>query len=201
MKIKICGLRRQSDIEAVNTYLPDYIGFVFVKDRKRYIAPETAAALRRRLTPRITPVGVFLDNSTEEILTCVDCGAIEIIQLHGSEDDAFIAQLRKKTDKKIIKAFKINSADDLQAADASAADMILLDSGEGSGRTFCWQLLKGFDRPYFLAGGLSPDNIADAIDAIAPYGVDVSSGVETDGDKDEQKIQAFISICRQKEHQ
>ena len=126
----------------------------------------------------------------------LDRGVIDVAQLHGSEDDAYIASLRVLTDKPIFRAFKIKSEDDLPAIESCTADLVLLDSGAGTGKTFDWSLVQSVRRLYFLAGGLDPENVADAIAALHPYGVDVSSGIETDGVKDEVKMAAFVAAAR-----
>ena len=123
-------------------------------------------------------------------------GTIDIAQLHGSEDEEYILRLRSLTGKPLIKAIKVQSEADIVAADKSGADYVLLDSGAGTGMTFNWELIKGIKRPYFLAGGLSPENVADAIRTLNPFAVDVSSGIETDGLKDESKMTDFVSIVR-----
>ena len=123
-------------------------------------------------------------------------GVIDVAQLHGSEDDDYIARLRALTGKPIFRAFKVKSEADLPAIENCAADLVLLDSGAGTGKTFDWSLVRSVQRPYFLAGGLDPDNVADAIAALHPYGVDVSSGIETDGVKDESKMAAFVAVAR-----
>ncbi|MBR6221369.1 MAG: phosphoribosylanthranilate isomerase [Clostridia bacterium] len=196
-KIKLCGLSRPCDIEAVNALLPDYIGFVFAKKSKRYVSPEAAGALREALNPAIRAVGVFVREDPAVVSGLLNGGVIDLAQLHGSEDEAYIARLRALTDKPIIQAFKIEAPADLDRARASKADYILLDNGAGgTGSAFDWSLLTGFDRPYFLAGGLGPGNVAQAIAALHPFAVDVSSGIETDGYKDVEKMRAFVMAAR-----
>ena len=184
-KVKLCGLSRESDIAAVNKLKPDLVGFVFAKKSKRYVSPEQAEHLKSLLAPGILAAGVLLDR-----------GVIDVAQLHGSEDDDYIARLRALTGKPIFHAFKVKSEADLPAIENCAADLVLLDSGAGTGKTFDWSLVRSVQRPYFLAGGLDPDNVADAIAALHPYGVDVSSGIETDGVKDESKMAAFVAAAR-----
>lgn len=185
-KVKLCGLSRESDIAAVNKLKPDLVGFVFAKKSKRYVSPEQAAALKSLLAPGILAAGVFVNEPVEAVAELLDHGVIDVAQLHGSEDDDYIARLRALTDKPIFRAFKVKSE----------ADLVLLDSGAGTGKTFDWSLVRSVQRPYFLAGGLDPDNVADAIAALHPYGVDVSSGIETDGVKDESKMAAFVAAAR-----
>ena len=196
MKIKICGLTRQCDIDYVNELLPDYIGFVFAKKSKRYITPIAAAELRRRLSPDIAPVGVFVNEPIENILNCIKIGATDIIQLHGDEDNQYIESLKNRTKAPVIKAFKINDKTEKESINNSKADLVLLDNGYGEGKTFDWGLAKNIERPYFLAGGLSVENAKDAISLLHPYGIDVSSGVEENGTKSYDKIKEFIKTCK-----
>lgn len=199
-KIKLCGLSRPCDIETVNRIGPDFIGFVFAKKSKRYVSAETAKALKAMLAPGIRAVGVFVNEPVESVAALLDAGIIDIAQLHGSEDEAYIADLRAKTDKTIFKAFRIDTEADVEKANASSADFVLLDSGNGgTGTVFDWQLLQGIQRPYFLAGGLHAGNIRDAVAALKPYGVDVSSGIETDGKKDENKMTQFVAAVRKED--
>jgi phosphoribosylanthranilate isomerase len=195
-KIKLCGLKRECDIEAVNKLNPDFIGFVFAQKSKRYVDPEGAAKLKAKLNKGIKAVGVFVNESPETVADLLNRGTIDIAQLHGSEDEEYISRLRSLTDKPLIKAIKVQSKADIEAADESSADYVLLDSGAGTGMTFNWQLIKGIKRPYFLAGGLSPENVAEAVKTLNPFAVDVSSGIETDGLKDEAKMADFVSTVR-----
>lgn len=195
-KIKLCGLTRACDIEYVNELLPGYIGFVFAQKSRRYVTPQLAEDLRKRLDRRITPVGVFVDEEPEVIAELLQRGIIEAVQLHGSEDEEYVKRLRELTDKKIIKAFRIRSREDIRAANASTADCVLLDSGAGTGETFDWSLLNEINRPFFLAGGLDAGNVGQAIARFHPYGVDASSSLETDGYKDMEKLRAFVNAVR-----
>jgi phosphoribosylanthranilate isomerase len=193
-KIKLCGLTRTVDIEVVNNLLPEYIGFVFAPKSKRYISPAQAEILKNLLDKKISAVGVFVN---ENISTVAEIAKfLDLIQLHGNEDENYISQLRNFTDKKIIKAFKIKTAEDLNAAESCTADFILLDSGAGTGEIFNWQLLKNFKRPYFLAGGLTVENVSDAVKLLKPFAVDVSSGIESGGLKDAVKMKKFVEIIR-----
>ena len=196
-KLKLCGLVRICDIEAVNRLNPEYIGFVFAKKSRRYVDPAQARELRARLDKGISPVGVFVNESPEAIADLVRSGIIDVVQLHGSEDEDFLRKLRELVSCPIIKAFSVKTPQDVRIACESSADLILLDSGGGgTGTVFDWDLLEPIRRPWFLAGGLSPENAADAIRRIAPYGVDVSSGIETDGVKDIQKMNDFVRAVR-----
>lgn len=195
-QIKMCGLRRPEDIRAVNGLKPEYIGFVFFPGSRRYITPETANALKEMLDPGIEAVGVFVDENPETVAELLADRTIDMAQLHGHEDEQYLARLRKLTDRPLIRAFRIRSAEDAMRAQASSADRILLDAGAGDGKTFDWSWLRTVKRPYFLAGGLNPENAARAVLELKPYAVDVSSGIETDGFKDIQKMRAFIRAVR-----
>ena len=196
-RVKMCGLRRAEDIEAANRLMPEYIGFVFAPASRRYIAPEEAAALRQRLRPGIRAVGVFVDAEESAAARLLAEGVIDIAQLHGNEDGAYIARLKARTGKPVIRAFRVKNAEDLRAAEASPADMILLDAGAGDGKTFDWSMLSSVSRPYFLAGGLTPENTAETVKRYHPFAVDVSSGIETDGFKDCNKMRAFMRAVRE----
>lgn len=196
-RIKICGLRRAEDIGAVNGLRPEYIGFVFFRGSKRYVTPEEARTLRDGLAPEIRAVGVFVDEKPETVARLLEEGIIDIAQLHGHEDEAYLAELRKLTDKPLIKAFRVRSAEDALQAQASTADAILLDAGAGDGKTLDWNWLEAVTRPFFLAGGLNPENAGKAVRKLEPYAVDVSSGVETDGVKDVMKMRAFVRAVRE----
>ncbi len=191
-KIKLCGLTRTEDIEVANELKPDYIGFVFAVKSKRYISPSNAQILKKQLDPSIKAVGVFVNETAENIAKLLNENIIDIAQLHGNEDDAFIAKLRTLSDKPIIKAFTIKSENDIKAAQESTADYVLLDSGAGTGQAFNWSLIKNINRDYFLAGGLSPENAEEAVKKSHPFALDVSSGIETNGIKDKKKMADFI---------
>ncbi len=190
-KIKMCGLFRPRDIEAVNKIKPDFIGFVFAPKSKRYVTPEKAAALKELLDPEIKTVGVFVDHPLPGIEALVRSKVIDIVQLHGTENEVMIRSVKDLCNCPVIKAFKVQTKEDVVLAEKSCADYILLDSGDGSGKVFDWELLKDVKRPYFLAGGLNPENVGAAVKLLHPYGVDVSSGLETNGLKDENKMTAF----------
>jgi phosphoribosylanthranilate isomerase len=197
-KIKICGLYRPEDIQAVNAVQPDYAGFIvnFPKSH-RNITPETLKALSAALSEEICPVGVFVDQPIEEIAQLQKQGVIQVAQLHGRETQADILKLKQLNGgKPVWKAFKIRSSEDLREAEGSAADMILLDNGTGTGQSFDWSLLSDVSRPYFLAGGIQIDNLDQAIRTLHPYGLDVSSGAETDRKKDPQKIREIVRKVR-----
>lgn len=199
-KIKMCGLRRTEDIDFANRLKPDYIGYVFAEKSKRYITPEKAAELTKLMDADIVPVGVFVDETMENVIAAVKMGAVKMVQLHGSESEDFVSEL-KSLGIPVIKAFQVGSAEDIAAAEGSCADMVLLDSGKGSGHTFDWSLIGSIRRPYLLAGGITAENAAQAIRQLRPYGVDASSCLETNGFKDFAKMSAFAQAVREAEEQ
>lgn len=196
IRIKLCGLKRVCDVEWANELAPEYIGFVFFKKSKRYVTPEEAKALKKKLDKSIKAVGVFVNEEPEEIAKLCNTGMIDMVQLHGDEDEEYIRNLRTLTDCPIIQAFQIASKGDISKANNSIADFVLLDSGGGSGNVFEWELLQGMKRPYFLAGGLTPENVAEAVNTFSPFGVDASSSLETEGGKDKKKMADFVRAVR-----
>lgn len=200
MKIKLCGLTRPCDIEAVNELQPDYIGFVFAKKSRRYVSPEKAKELKAMLAPGIQAVGVFVNEEPEQIAALLEAGTINVAQLHGQESETEIRRLRELTDHPLIQAFRIDTEQDVERANASTADYVLLDSGAGgTGTVFDWDLLQAIRRPYFLAGGLDTENLGTVKAKLNPYGVDVSSGIETGGYKDKEKMTAFVAAARKED--
>jgi len=196
-RVKICGLRRAEDIDAVNRALPDFIGFVFAESRRRVDAG-TAAALKGMLDTRIKAVGVFVNQELDYISALRREGIIDIAQLHGDEDGEYIRLLRENADCGVIKAVSVGKA---LPALPEGADFLLFDTASalrgGSGRTFDWSILAGYTGPpYFLAGGLDISNVAEAVTMLEPYCADVSGGVETDGFKDADKISRFVQAVR-----
>lgn len=199
-KIKICGLKSEEDISYANELKPDYIGFVFVPGRKRYVSPERAAYLTSIADPSIRRVGVFVNEPLENVAALLQNETIQLAQLHGQEDAAYARRLKSLCHRPIIKAFVIKTGSDIKRAFHYPCDYLLLDGGLGYGRPFDWSLVTpGIRRPFFLAGGLTPENVKEAIDGTHPYGVDVSSGVETDFCKDYYKMKAFINSVRSQE--
>ena len=201
MRIKICGLFRDEDIDYVNEARPDYAGFVFAGSKRQVSAP-LAQYLRFRLAEGIVPVGVFINAPVSLIASLYSNGTISIAQLHGDEDESYIAHLKKtcaadktQTQFKVIKVIKGETL--LKNIPVTAADYYLIDSGAGSGKTFNWELLntKKIDKPWFLAGGINLKNIKQAV-ALNPFAVDISSGAETDGIKDREKILQLVSVVR-----
>jgi phosphoribosylanthranilate isomerase len=189
-------LTGESDIDAANELRPEYVGFVFAPKSRRYVTPERAAELKRQLAAGIKAVGVFVNDDLYHVAELLNRGIIDIAQLHGSEDEEYIGHLRQLTGKPIIRAYRIKTAEDIAEAEKCTADHVLLDSGAGTGEVFDWKLIKNMKRPYFLAGGLSPDNVENAVEQLSPYAVDVSSGIETDGVKDKAKMAAFAAAVR-----
>lgn len=196
MKIKICGLTRPEDIACVNRLLPDYIGFVCWPGSRRFVSEEQAARLKAALSSEIKAVGVFVDAPVEEITALLQKGVIDMAQLHGEESEEDVCRIRELTGKPVIRAVKVSCRRDVEEWQGSAADYLLFDSGMGSGRTFDWSLLKDVKRPYFLAGGLGADNLEQVLTQVQPYGVDLSSSVETGGYKDPQKMRRVMEVIR-----
>ena len=201
-KIKICGLTRTEDIEMVNEFLPDYIGFVFAKSR-RQVSAEQAKELKNKLRPAIKAVGVFVNEKPENIAEIANQGIIDLIQIHGDEDAAYCAQLRKLTQAPIIKVVRVEREDDFAGIEEFDCDYYLFDTLSskeygGTGQAFDHSLLynKEIKKPFFVAGGLNQDNVAAVIEVIKPFGVDTSGGVETDGIKDVNKIKEFTKQGR-----
>ena len=197
-KIKICGLRRPEDIAYVNEAKPDFAGFIIdVPKSRRNVPREKVRELTALLSPEILPVGVFVNALMETILSLVTDGTLKAVQLHGQESQSYLEELKKQVAVPLIRAFSIRSPEDLTEAEKSPADFVLLDNGAGgTGETFDWSLLSSFDRPFFLAGGLRLENIAEAVSRFHPYALDLSSGVETDGYKDKEKIIAAVAAVR-----
>lgn len=196
MKIKICGLTRPEDIACVNRLLPDYIGFVFWPRSRRLVTRQQAAQLKAMLSPEIRAVGVFVNALMEEVAGLLAEGIIDMAQLHGEESEEDIRYLQTATGKPVIKAVKVHGRQDVEAWLDSAADFLLFDSGMGSGQTFDWSLLEGVSRPYFLAGGLGTENLEQVLFQDGPYGVDLSSSLETDGRKDPEKMRRVMELVR-----
>ena len=217
VKLKICGMRRSEDIEMANRHKPDYIGFVFAESPRK-VSYEQAKELSGLLSDEIVPVGVFVNEHMELIVDLFKDGIIEMAQLHGDEDENYIKNLKAKSLEQtgseipVINAIEIRDTDDdaddcddtedinynkrlLEWRD-SVSDYFILDSGKGSGKTFNWELVDSeiLSKPFFLAGGLNSENLSSAIEEFNPFAVDLSSSVETDGFKDEEKIKEIIEI-------
>ncbi len=195
-RVKLCGLRRECDVEAVNELKPEFAGFILSTPFKRYVEPETVLEFRKKLTADTKMVGVFVDEELDYVKDILLRDIVDVAQLHGHETNEYIENLKKLINKPVIKAFKIEKEEDIKLAAECKADYVLLDSGTGTGKKFNWELIKNIDRPYILAGGLDPDNVGEAVRTLHPFAVDVSSGIETDGFKDKDKMKAFVLNVR-----
>lgn len=200
VRVKICGLRRMEDIEYVNACLPDYAGFVFAKSR-RQVTEAKARKLREALDAQIQTVGVFVNEEMERICRLCSQGIIDFIQLHGDEDEDYVKKLSDCVQAPIIRAVRVRSREQILAVQQGACDYLLLDTyipGQygGGGQAFDEDFIPPLLKPWFLAGGLDAENVREKIDRHHPFGVDVSSKVETDGNKDLEKIRAFIENVR-----
>ena len=216
VKLKICGLKRLEDIEIVNKYKPDYIGFVFAESHRK-VSYEQAKELSSHLSKDIVPVGVFVNEHMKLIVDLFKEGIIQIAQLHGDEDEDYIKNLKSKSIEEtgneipVINAIEVNNGsnnDNESKGDDfneklfkwrdSSSDYFILDSGKGSGKTFDWSMIdknsEFFKNSIFLAGGLNKNNLALAIEEFNPFAVDLSSSVETNGFKDEKKIKEIVEI-------
>ena len=191
MEIKICGIRRKEDIDIINKYKPDYIGFIFAKS-KREVTPETVAEITKNLDKDIKKVGVFVNATYEKINEAVQAAKLDVVQLHGDENDEYISNLDCKCE--IWKAVRVRDGEDIY--DVKGVDRLLLDKYTdkeygGSGQTFDWH----------GSGSIKTENVIEGINIFKPVGVDISSSVETDGFKDEQKIKKFIETVRSYENE
>lgn len=199
-RIKICGLFREEDIDYANALKPDFIGFVFAESRRR-VGRSKAAALKKRLDSDIKAAGVFVNASMEFILDLLNQSVIDTVQLHGNEDSGFIDNLKRRTCAAVIKSVPVTDSLSIMEYNDSPADMLLLDNAKGgSGEPFDKKYLsdalsRGFKRDFFLAGGINRDNIKHALE-FNPFGIDVSSGAETGGFKDYDKMKEIINIVR-----
>lgn len=195
-KIKLCGMMRPADVIAAEEQGADYIGFVLTAGFRRSLTLDAFRELESfTLNGSAKKVGVFVNEPIENIAGLY-ADRLDLIQLHGSEDGEYIRSLREQTGKPIVKAFTVRSEADIKAAGESTADLVLLDSGTGTGKTFDHSLIKSIERPFFLAGGLNSENVGAAVKALRPFAVDASSGIETDGIKDKNKMAAFVSAVR-----
>ena len=194
-KFKICGLMKPEDICYVNEAKPDYIGFILSPGFRRSISRELAAEMKKNLSEDILATGVFVDEEIPYILSFAENGIIDQIQLHGSETDEYISELKKKTELPVIKAFKAGTVTE-EELKTNPADMYIIDSGKGTGKTFDWSLVPRIYKPWLLAGGITAENAEDAIKRLKPTGLDLSSSVETDGYKDREKIIEITNIVR-----
>lgn len=211
-KIKLCGMMKPCDIEYANRVKPDLVGFIFANTRRKISAAQ-AKQFRKALDAEIPAVGVFVNEDISVITSLVQDGCIDMIQLHGEEDADYIRRLREICDVPVIKAVKVQTVEQIRQAAALPVDYLLLDTYRkgvlgGTGEAFDWELLQEakaaagdtaegelFGKPYFLAGGLHAGNLREAA-ALGSYGLDVSSGIETDGSKDFDKMVEVVNIVR-----
>ena len=208
-KVKMCGISKVEIIPAVVEAKPDYMGLVFASS-KRQVTVEQAKTLVEALhkqckaqndTVSIKTVGVFVNETLDNLVTIANEANLDVVQLHGDEDEAFIQSLKERTNVEVWKAIQIRSAVDAEAWIDSSADMLLFDAYHkdergGTGDVFDWSCLDTFERPFMLAGGIDSTNVARAIRTVRPYGIDISSGIETNGVKDDEKITAFTKIVK-----
>ena len=202
IKLKLCGMRRREDIDYVNEYRPDYVGFILSDGFRRSVGLGTFCELASGLDKGIKRVGVFVNEPLETLLKYYP-EELEVFQLHGDEDEGYIAELRKNIPAgcEIWKAVRVRSTGDIEKWNDSAADKLLLDAFQegavgGTGKTADWDLIKAADikKPFFAAGGINAGNFTEAAVTLKPYGIDLSGGIETDGVKDKAKIMEIISL-------
>ena len=215
-KVKMCGISKVETIPAIVDAKPDYMGLVFAPSKRQVTVDEAKilveelhkqyamkynSAVEQSGNDEIKTVGVFVNETLDNLVTIAKEVNLDAVQLHGDEDEAFIQALKEKTDVEVWKAVQICSAADAEAWIDSSADMLLFDAYHkdergGTGKVFDWSCLDEFERPFMLAGGIDSTNVARAIRTVLPYGIDISSGIETDGVKDDEKIKAFTNIVR-----
>lgn len=205
-KIKICGIQSFQDVDCLNETSPDFAGFVFAPGR-RQIDCGKAFLLRSELRKEIRTVGVFVNAEIDQIRQCCEAGIIDLIQLHGNEKEDYVRRLRQIVPKPLIRAIRVGpgfdagSLSDFQNGQSPLYDYPLFDTLAvnaygGTGISFDWSLVQSCRRPFFLAGGLGADNVGDAVRAVRPYGVDLSSKAESEGKKDIVKIREIIRAVR-----
>ena len=215
-KVKMCGISKVETIPAVVEAKPDYMGLVFAPSKRQVTVDQAKTLveeLHKQYTKRynngaeqsnndeIKTVGVFVNETLDNLVSIATEANLDVVQLHGDEDEAFIQSLKERTNVEVWKAVQIRSAADAEAWIDSRADMLLFDAYHkdergGTGEVFDWSCLDEFERPFMLAGGIDGTNVARAIRTVRPYGIDISSGIETDGVKDDEKIKAFTNIVR-----
>ncbi|WP_270279279.1 bifunctional indole-3-glycerol-phosphate synthase TrpC/phosphoribosylanthranilate isomerase TrpF [Veillonella parvula] len=215
-KVKMCGISKVETIPAVVEAKPDYMGLVFAPSKRQVTVDQAkilVEELHKQYTKRynngaeqsnndeIKTVGVFVNETLDNLVSIATEANLDVVQLHGDEDEAFIQSLKERTNVEVWKAVQIRSAADAEAWIDSSADMLLFDAYHkdergGTGEVFDWSCLDEFERPFMLAGGIDSTNVARAIRTVRPYGIDISSGIETDGVKDDEKIKAFANIVR-----
>lgn len=187
MKVKMCGLYCPEDIDYANEVQPDYVGFVFYPKSHRVVTKEQAAEYRKKLSPGIRTVGVFVNEDPKTIIELLEEGILDVAQLHGDETEEDIQYLQAVCGKPVIKAVKVRDRYDVEAWLDSSADYLLFDNGMGTGQAFDWSVLGGIDREIFLAGGLQSENLTEAMEVVRPYALDISSGIESNRKKIRRK--------------
>lgn len=196
MQIKICGLFRPEDAEYVNEALPDFAGFIFWEKSRRFVSEKMATEIKKRLDKGIRTVGVFVDEDPEKVLQLLKKGIIDIAQLHGQETEEEVSWLKEQSGKPVWKAVVVKSVEDVKRWRSSAADCLVFDGGLGEGNVFCWEYLKEIDRPFLLAGGINEERLKELPAMPHLAGIDISSGVETNGVKDREKILRVVKSVR-----
>lgn len=199
-RIKICGLMGVEDVAMINTVMVDYAGFVFAPGR-HHLTINQAKELKQHLHNDIQSIGVFVNERMDVIQEICEQGIVDMVQLHGDEDEQYVIELQARIWQPIIRAIRVQCKEQLYDAEQSPCDYLLLDSYHihaygGTGTAFDHTLIPPLKKPFFLAGGLHMDTIDEAILFTHPYAVDISSGVETDGRKDKKKIQAIVERIR-----
>ncbi len=194
-KIKICGLTSVEEAEAANAARPDFVGVVFDRGR-HFVSDDMAAAIRRTLSLAIPLVGVFANDDPRHIVDLVRAGTIQCVQLHGEESEAYLSALKKEISVPFIRVVSVKTGEEVARAGATAAEFLLLDNGRGgTGRAFDWTRIPEIPKPWFLAGGIGLANIEEAL-SYHPYAVDISTGAETDGRKDPEKMRRLVETVR-----
>ena len=203
MRIKFCGIRRLEDVAAVNLCQPDYMGMILSGGFRRSISQEQAQRLVQEKSAAIAAVGVFVNESSETICRMAEQLHLQVIQLHGNESAEQIQTLQQKTGLPVWKALRIGTLEELKSAGTNPADCLILEgkTGAGIGGTgVCadWELLArhSWNRSFFLAGGLQPENVLEAIATVSPTGVDFSSGIEEDGVKSLRRMKQLMTLIR-----
>lgn len=195
--VKLCGLMSEQDAAAAADAGADAAGMILTPGYRRSVTRAEAQKIRNALGANIRLCGVFVNAALEEIASFAADGLIDYTQLHGSEDNEYIRRLKQICPKlPVIKAFVVKGPEDIQATESSAADLVLLDGGTGQGLAFDRSYVSGMNRPFILAGGLTPDNVSQAVRELHPFAVDTSSGIETNGKKDPAKMKAFVQNAK-----
>ena len=206
-KIKFCGIRRLEDVTYMNEFMPDYVGFVFAPSR-RQVSPAVAMALGQELHSDIKRVGVFVNEPIDKLIQTAQTAQLDVLQLHGDEDCSYMDKLHETLKQETLsyeiwKAVRVKDEETIRMANQFQADKLLLDSFTtltygGSGKVANWEIIQTakIEKPFFLAGGLTSQNIVEGIKTVQPYGVDLSGGIETDGCKDRNKIARIIELVR-----